>query len=139
MQKKKKQPREYRKNKKAFDSVLSYFRKFMVSTIGASKPMGGGGKTSPNPTKPSVIDYRADVMKAVSAKLPKDVPLSKFLAAYVLYDSEDSIERELHAQKVIGDRRHSVEQRLGEEFIRRGIFPVQGKGYFYTLRRKVPA
>lgn len=112
----------------------------MVSTIGASKlPTGGGGKSSPNPAKPSVVDFRADVMKVVNAKLPKDVTLSKFLAAYVLYDSEDAIEREVHAQKHLGDRRHSVEQRLGEEFIKRGIYPVQGRGYFYALRRKSPA
>lgn len=114
---------------------MSQFRKCIVSTIGAARlPGSGGGKAAPNPARPSVVDFRADVMKAVTARLPKDVHLSGFLAAYVLYDSEDAIEREVHAQKILGDRRHSVEQRVGEEFVKRAIYPTAG--YFRSTKQR---
>jgi hypothetical protein len=131
----KRKPKDHRKNKRAFDSVMSHLRKCSTSTLGASKLPGSSGKSSPNPVKPSVIDFRADVMKAVTARLPKDISLEKFVEAYVDFDTEDDIEREVHAQKILHDRRHSAEQRCGDEFILRGIYPVNR--YFTSVRGEV--
>lgn len=80
------------------------------------------------------MEFWADAFLAIQQACPKDVDLRRFHRAYTLYDSEDVIDIEKHAQKVLGDRRHSVEQRVGAEFIRRKIYPVQGKGYFYAVR-----
>jgi hypothetical protein len=82
-----------------------------------------------------MVEFWADIFLAIAAAIPKDIDLVKYHLAYTLYDSEDDIECELHAQELLGNRRHSVEQRLGAEFIKRGIFPVQAKGYFYCPRR----
>lgn len=105
--------------------------------VGAVNVAGGGGgkPAAKNPAKPSMVEFRADVFLAIGAACPKDIDMVKFHLAYTLYDSEDALDRELHAQKILHDRRHSVEQRLGAEFIRRGIFPVQGRGYFYAPRK----
>lgn len=130
----KRKPKDHRKAKRAFDSVMVYFRRCAVATLGASKLPGSSGKSSPNPVKPSVIDFRADVMKAVVARLPKDISVERFTSAYIEFDSEDYIEGEVYAQKILGDRRHSAEQRCGDEFVLRGIYPVTG--YFTTVRGK---
>lgn len=115
---------------------MAHLRDTLSIGLGASKlPGSGGGKSSPNPVKPTIVDFRADVMKAVVARLPKDISLARFNAAYVEYDSDDYIEREMHAQKVLGDRRHSAEQRCGDEFCKRGIHPC-GK-YFTAVRGTV--
>jgi hypothetical protein len=82
-----------------------------------------------------MVDFWADVFLAIKVAVPKDIDLVKFHIAYTLYDSDDAIDRELWAQKTLHDRRHSVEQRLGAEFIRRGIHPVMGKGYFWCPRK----
>lgn len=135
-----KKPKEFAKNKQAFDRVMAHVRNLegsMVGSIGAVQ-LGGSGGGSKDLVKPTPVDFRCDVSKAIKAKCPKDISLVAFEEAYLEYDSEDAIEREMHAQKVLGNRRHSVEQRVGEEFIRRGIFPVQGKGYFFHIRVGVP-
>lgn len=113
---------------------MAHFRKVLETTIGAAK-LPGSGRSSPNPMKPSVVDFRADVVKALAARIPKDVSVNKFFDAYVYYDSEDAIEREQHAQKILGDRRHSVEQRVGAEFVLRGIHPCTA--YFTSVRGTV--
>lgn len=129
---KKKVKREYAKPKKAFDSVMAYYRTTLVTTIRAvniDAPAAG----SVNPAKPTPQEFRYDVDMAIKAKL-KGTTLSQFRQAYVWYDSEDAIEREVHAQAVLGSRRHSIEQRLGAEFIRRKLYPVHGRGYFHVVR-----
>lgn len=128
----KRKPKDHRKNKRAFDSVMAHYRDCSTSTLGASKIPGSSGKSSPNPVKPSIVDFRADVMKAVVARLPKDISLVKFTEAYIDFDSEDDIEREQYAQKVLHDRRHSAEQRCGDEFVLRDIYPVNR--YFTSVR-----
>jgi hypothetical protein len=127
-----KKPGEFRRNKKAFDSVLGHFRKCSGSGLGASKPIGDGGRTTPNPIKPSVVDFRADVMKAVKKRMPKDIPFIRFDITYVQYDSDDQIDQERFAQKMFGERRHIFEQWIGEEFIRRGIHPCTK---YFTVKR----
>ena len=133
-------PEGYRKNKEAFDSVMNHLRRMGKPTLGHVgavniQAQSGGKPAAKNPAKPSMVDFWADVFLAIKVAVPKDIDLVKFHIAYTLYDSDDAIDRELWAQKVLHDRRHSVEQRLGAEFIRRKIFPVQGRGYFYAPRR----
>lgn len=140
-QKKKPGPKPgFAKNKAAFDGVMNHLRRMGKPTLGHVgavniQSQSGGKPAAKNPAKPSMVDFWADVFLAIKFAIPRDIDLVKFHLAYTLYDSEDALDRELHAQKVLHDRRHSVEQRLGAEFIRRKIFPVQGRGYFYALRR----
>lgn len=137
---KKKLPQGFAKNKEAFDSVMNHLRRMGKPTLGHVgavniRAQSGGKPAAKNPAKPSTVDFWADVFLAIKAACPRDINLVQFHIAYTLYDSEDAIDREKHAQKILHDRRHSVEQRLGAEFIRRKIFPVQGRGYFYSPRR----
>lgn len=130
----------FRKNKAAFDGVMNHLRRMGKPTLGHVgavniQAQSGGKPAAKNPAKPSMVDFWADVFLAIKVACPKDIDMVKFHLAYTLYDSDDALDRELHAQKTLHNRRHSVEQRLGAEFIRRGIFPVQGRGYFYSPRR----
>jgi hypothetical protein len=130
--------RDYRRNKLSFDSVLSHMRKIGRPWMSPSRALdmaniGSGG--SRNPAKPNTVEFWADAFLAIRAACPRDINLVTFHLAYTLFDSEDVVEQEQHAEKLLGGRRHSVEQRVGEEFIRRGVYPVQGRGYFYSLRR----
>lgn len=138
-QKKVKAPKEFRKNKAAFDGVLKHVRLLgrpWLSPSHAVNPESVSG--SRNPAKPNPVEFWSDVFLAVKATCPKDITLVQFFLAYVLGDADvdDDIMRELHAQRTLGNRRHSVEQRVGCEFIRRGIHPVTGKGYFWAPRSR---
>lgn len=130
--------RDYRRNKLAFDSVMGHMRKIGRPWMSPSRALdmskvGHGGVR--NPAKPTPVEFWADAFLAIRAAIPRDVAPVRFHLTYLLYDSEDKIEIEKHADKMLGGRRHSVEQRVGEEFIRRKIYPVQGRGYFYSERR----
>jgi hypothetical protein len=141
-QKAKKLQPNYAKNKRAFDAVMKALRGFgtpTVGPVGAVNPERGGGKPAArNPAKPSMVDFRCDVFLAIKSAIPKDVDMVEFHLAYTLYDSEDEVERGVHAESILHGRCHSVEQRLGAEFIKRKLFPVQGKGYFYAPRIERP-
>jgi hypothetical protein len=140
MLKKKKSP-NFAKNKKAFDTVVAHLRTLLGTTIGhvGAVNVSGGGHAAPqDPAKPTPVEFRADVTRIVRKTLPKNVRFAEFLTAYVLYDSEYEIERGKHAEKVLGARMHSVEQRLGSTFIEFGVYPVQAKGYFYHERKERP-
>ena len=139
LKKKQLNPLGYRKNKAAFDGVMNHIRRIGKPTLGHVgavnlQAQSGGKPAAKNPSAPSMVDFWADVFLAIKVAVPRDIDLIKFHLAYTLYDSDDAIDRELWAQKILHDRRHSVEQRLGAEFIRRKIFPVQGRGYFYAPR-----
>lgn len=117
----------YAQNKKAFDDVIIHFRRMdrpMMGAFGAVNPERSGSATAANPLKPMPLDFWCDVLLAVRAVLPKGVLLSNFFLAYLLFDSEDELERNVHAGKSLGGRVHSVEQRIGTEFVRRGIWPL---------------
>lgn len=127
--------RNYRQNKDAFDSVLSHLRKIGRPWLAPShalnpEAIGGGSR---NPAKPTTVDFWADVFVAIRSSIPRDIDLVVFHIAYTLYDSEDAIDRELWADKKLGGKRHSVEQRVGEEFVKRSIFPVAE--YFRAERK----
>lgn len=101
-----------------------------ISAINLERAASG----TPNLAKPSPLDFRCDVDKAVARIVKKR--LSLFIAVYMTEEHEDLIQ-EVLADKALGGIRHSYEQRLGEEFCKLHIFPVQGhNGYFHTLRRK---
>lgn len=127
-------------NKRAFDGVLSHVRLLgrpWLSPSHAVNPESVGSGGSRNPAKPTPVEFWADVFLTIRDACPRDISFVRFFLAYVLGDADqdDEIAREMHAQKTLGDRRHSVEQRVGAEFIRRKIYPVQGKGYFYAPRQ----
>jgi len=128
-------PKEYRRNKRAFDRVMSRLRAFsniQIGPAGVTKYDGGARGAQRDLAEPTAIDFRCDVMKAIESKISTETLLIKFHIAYLNFDSVDYIEREMHAHKVIGERRHRLEQRIGAEFIRRGIYPT--RNYFYFER-----
>lgn len=126
--------KEFAKNKKAFDAVMAHYRSLSgIGSISAMN-MAAATKGSPNPARPTPLDFRCDVDKAIK----KIVPLKwrqMFRAVYIRIEAETSIEQEMLADRMIGGARHSFEQRLGEQFNQKKIFPVQGRGYFHTIRR----
>jgi len=122
---KQKKPKNYGRNKRAFDKVIERVREIMDRQLIAMDV--------DNPGRPTPIDFRVDVTRAIESKIPKDVGLEKFDDAYLFFDSEDYIEREMHAHTILGDRRHSVEQRIGEEFLRRKLYPT--RAYFKYTRK----
>lgn len=136
---KKKSPR-FSQNKHGFDEVVKSLRDMWRVTnghVGAVNPDSVGGAPR-DPAKPTPVEFRADVCRTIQQTLPKNVELREFMLAYLVYDSEDAMECSIWAQRVLGARMHSVEQRLGAEFIARGISPVQAKGYFYHERKERP-
>lgn len=132
--KKKKSP-PYAKRKLAFDETLAAYRnaKDFTGGLGAIS-ISDAGKPAKNLAKPSLTDFRCDVERVFNKILKQNRSL--FFTAYVYFDSEDSIEMEIHAQNLLGDLRHGLEQGMGAEFIKRGISPQYGKrGYFNSIRR----
>jgi len=129
----------YSRNKKAFDAVILRTRRMDRPTLGSNGVMKmgtGGGGSAKNTAAPNPVEFRCDVMLAIKAAMPKGVSMTNFLLAYLCFDSDDAIERDVHAQKVLGGRIHSVEQRIGAEFIRRGIWPIAA--YMYPVRLNRP-
>lgn len=85
--------------------------------------------------KPTLTDFKCDVERVIK-KCVKTGKIN-FLKAYVWFDSDDSIEREIHADHVIGAGRHNLEQGMGAEFLKRKIHPTKGKGgYFHVIRKE---
>jgi hypothetical protein len=123
MRPKKKVP-NFAKQKRAFDQVMEAYRdsRANVTLLGCVNISGGGGGGSIDKAKPIPSEFRCDVERIVEALVAlKYHPW--FWAAYTTYDSPDDIEREKFAQRVLGDRRHSWEQRLGGKFIELGLHP----------------
>lgn len=120
---KKKAP-NYAKQKAAFDQVLAAYRNSHRQLVGLGCVNLGhsGGHVPQDKAKPNFSDFRCEVERIV-AKLVATKYLQLFWVAYTWYDSDIEIEREKFAQRVLGDRRHSWEQRLGAKFIELGLFP----------------
>jgi len=120
----------YALNKRAFDQVILYFRRMdrpLLKAVGAVDP-GRAEQKGPRykPMRKAIsLDLWCDIMSAIRASMPRGIPLSKFMLAYIVFDSDDELERNTHAHKILGGRCHSVEQRLGSEFVQRGIHPVK--------------
>lgn len=126
--------KDFAKNKRAFDAVIGHYRSLgAIGSIGALNMEKSGGGT-PNPAKPSILDFRCDVEKVIKKIVPQR-HYARFLKAYIFVECTTDIEQEKWADKVLGGMRHSFEQRMGEVFNQRKIFPVQGRGYFHSIRR----
>jgi hypothetical protein len=132
---KSKKPPQFAARKKAFDRVLEAYRD-AKDTGGIGAAVLSGGKGVSNPVKPSLTDFRCDVMKVVNKCLLNAVDRLRFRLAYIDFDSESPIDCEVFAERVMGSMRHGLEQGCGAEFIKRGIYPMHGKkGYFHTIRQ----
>jgi hypothetical protein len=130
--KEKKAPKHFRENKLAFDELMSSYRSAKDTGIGAAVWANGGGTVTKNPARPSLTDLRCDIEKIVEAHVNED-QLCRFWAVYSIYDSNDYIEREMFADRMIGPKRHSYEQRIGAKFITNGLYPVQK--YLLSIRK----
>ena len=130
----------YRKNKQAFDQVMLYLRRMDAPQLGAVAAMdfakAGGSPAPRNPIAPSPVEFACDAVLAIQAAMPKGVNYYRFMASYFFFDSDDEIERSVFAQNILGGRLHSVEQRIGAEFVRRAIWPIAV--YMYPPRVKRP-
>ena len=134
MKPKKKSP-PYAKRKRAFDEVLAAYRDSQVAPLSAIQ-YGEKGAATRYAAKPTLTDFKCDVDRVI-AKCVKDYArLALFVLAYVCYDSEDAIEREVYADHVMGEGRHNLEQGIGAEFIKRKIYPTKGKGGYFTAIRR---
>jgi hypothetical protein len=126
--------KNYRINKKAFDAVMSHYRSLLgIGSISAMN-MAILAKGSPNPTRPTPLDFRCDVDKVIKKIVPARWK-ARFIAVYILTEGETDIEHGMLAHKIFGGAHHSFEQRMGEQFVTRKLHPVQGRGYFHTIRK----
>ena len=136
---KKNQPKkpQFAKRKHAFDSVMCTYRSARDNNGGIGAMMvSAGGKGVMNPVRPSLTDFRCDVDKVINKCCPKKIDKLRFRLAYIEYDSPNPIDTEKYADKIIGGGRHNLEQGMGAEFIRRGVFPMHGDGgYFKSIRQ----
>lgn len=124
--------KNYGKAKRAFDQVIETWRRFGYSGLLHATDYGRSGEGSTSTAAPRRGDFMADFELTIRPHLEKKkVPFSKFFAAYS-FDSIDAIEREVYAQRVLGNIRHSLEQRIGDAFLARGLAPT--KSYFKTVR-----
>lgn len=132
--KKKRKPPKFAANKKAFDSVMQAYREAMsVGILGAMQYGDSSGSSMPNKAKPTPLDFRCDVDRVITKCNKTPLALFNFNNAYVWYDSDDSIDMEIHAQKTLGDMRHGLEQGMGAEFAKRKLFPTSK--YFKSVRQ----
>lgn len=110
------------KNKKAFDSVMDTYRKLSRANINCVRIGGEPGAQYKIRISPSPVEFRADVSKTI-ARVVKADWLVWFHAAYA-FDSPDPLDIEIFVQHMLGDRRHSWEQRIGKLFVEAKIFPT---------------
>lgn len=133
MKKNQKRP-QFAKRKLAFDETLAAYRNAKDYTGGLGAiTISDSGKPAKNLAKPSLTDFRCDVEQVFNKILKNPKLKVDFYTAYVAYDSEDAIDMEVHAQGIMGDMRHGLEQGVGAELIKRGIHPQ--RVYFKTIRR----
>jgi len=123
----KKKVKNYSKPKRSFDSVMAKYRMSETAQIGAVALGSACGAKFKRKIKPSVIEFRADVLNAIKAVVVSPDDRVWFIAAYA-FDSPNPIDIERFVGLMLGDRRHGWEQRLGQKFIDLGIYPT--KKYF---------
>lgn len=127
--------KDFAKNKRAFDAVMHHYRSLgSIGSVSAANMEKSGAGGSPNPARPTPLDFRCDVEKVIKKIVPLK-HISRFIVAYVIFEADTEIMQERLADKILGGIRHSFEQRMGEQFHKRKIFPVQGRGYFHCIRR----
>jgi hypothetical protein len=129
----KKKARNYSRPKRAFDSVLSKYRVSETALIGSVALGSACGAKFKRKIKPSVIEFRADVLNVIKAVIPNADDRLWFMAAYS-FDSPNPIEIEQFVSLMLGDRRHGFEQRCGQRFLDLGIYPT--KKYFSEAKHE---
>lgn len=129
----KKQRVNYGKQKRTFDRVMAAWRGAKGAGLGSVRIGGTRGAQFKIKAKPTPVDFRADVQKIVQ-QVVKGEKLVWFWAAYS-FDSCDPQDIELFVQHMLGDRRHSWEQRLGKLFIDNNVHPSK---YFGDKHAKDP-
>src|SRR5216683_1170566 len=112
---KKKKSVPYAKRKLAFDDVMQAYRDSQIAPLSAIQYDEGSTGTR-YAAKPTLTDFKCDVERVIK-KCVKNRQI--FFIAYVFFDSEDLIEREVYADKMIGEGRHLLEQGMGALFIKR--------------------
>ena len=120
---KKKKAKNYSKPKRAFDNVMAKYRISESAQIGAVALGCACGAKFKRKIKPSVIEFRADVVNVIKAVIPNADDRLWFMAAYS-FDSPNPIDIERFVGLMLGDRRHSYEQRMGQRFLDLGIYPT---------------
>lgn len=99
---------------------------------GLCQPQADKKSSSARPSKTLPAEFRCDVEQTVERVVAVKYH-QWFWAAYGWFDSVDTIEREYFVQRLLGDRRHSWEQRLGAKFLEVGLDPPTK--YFDHVRR----
>ena len=126
----KKKPRNYARNKKAFDCAFELYRALSVTTALSARDMSAGRGATRNPAKPTALDFRCDIDNVVKLIVPKKW-LIRFYATYTVSASDSAIEQGMFEDKMLGELRHSFEQRIGEMLWRKKI----GSDYFHSIRK----
>lgn len=125
-------PKRFAERKSAFDATMAAYRNSRFTGIGAAGISDASAGTK-NPARPNLIEFRADVEKIVESVLTDVRALWYFYATYIHFDSQDEIEREMFADRMLGKSRHATEQEIGLLFIQRGLYSVQK--YFTSVRK----
>jgi len=120
-----KKTKNYEKNKRAFDKVFARYRALLTTSVSATNIETAGGKPKNKPVKLRPLDYKCDVDRAVKIVVPPN-RRTKFYAVYGITWTD--IELGVVADKVLGGVHHSWEQRLGELFIRLGLYKTRQRG-----------
>lgn len=122
----------FSQQKRSFDCVLATYRNSQKHYgLGCRSLDATLGSSSSNAMKPNSSEFRCDVERTVQKLIPKQY-LPWFWGAYI-FDSVNPLEREIFVQNMLGDRRHSWEQRLGAKFIELKLYPPAE----YFIHRRV--
>lgn len=127
----KKKPKNYARNKKAFDRTFEMYRALSVTTALSARDMSVARGAARNPAKPTPLDFRCDVDKIVKLIVPTKW-LIRFYATYTVSVSENVIEQGMFEQKMLGGLRHSFEQRIGDMLFKKKI---SDGSYFNSVRK----
>jgi len=126
---------QFAARKKAFDSVMDAYRNANDRGMGSAS-IDGNGKGVSNPVRPTLTDFRCDCESIIDKCVTEPGMVIRFRACYVDFDSDNPIDTERYADKVIGSMRHNLEQGVGSLFIKNGLYPLHGRsGYFTTIRQ----
>ena len=124
---------EFALRKRAFDAVMGHYRSLSTVRLSAMS-YGGGCAGSFYAARPKAIDYKIDCDRIFTKCLKSRSEQERFAEAYIFYDSDDSIDREIFAQSILGDKRHTLEQGIGALFLKRELYPAVK--YFRAIRGK---
>jgi hypothetical protein len=130
----KKKPKNFARNKRAFDKTFALYRALSITTALSAQDMSATRGATRNPAKPTPLDFRCDIDNVVKLIVPKKW-LIKFYATYTTSVSESEIEQGIFEDKMLGGLRHSFEQRIGDMLCRKKIYQEHGNGYFHSVRK----